>query len=171
MKILIRNLIRNLKWIDVIWSPFTPPKIKIYFGKIKYGTPYFYPRYTIKDPDKPGYLKFKQAKWFKVDIVGLGWKDKWESPRTEWSPHWSLVILNRQLFISFVLDERIWETYLIYKHYLSDNNTSTYDKLKETREKNPNVWISHRDGVEVKSDYFLKSLKHKWYNIFKDDSK
>lgn len=167
MKKLFRkiNLFYKLKWLDILWSPFVAPKVKFYFGKIKHGTPYFLPRYTVKNKSERGYYTFKPAKWFKFDVVGLGWKDKWNSPRAEWSPLISLVILNRQFVVTFIHDDRIWESYLTYKYY-TNKDTSTIERLSESRSLNGNVWISHCDGVEDRTDYFLLSLKKKYRKQF-----
>ena len=34
----------KLKWLGILNSPFIPPRISFYFGKIAIGTPYFLPR-------------------------------------------------------------------------------------------------------------------------------
>jgi hypothetical protein len=44
----IHKYIENLKYLKVFFSPFKRPEIKFYFGKIKFGTPYFYPRKWVK---------------------------------------------------------------------------------------------------------------------------
>ena len=49
-------------YLKTFCSPFRRPKLKWYFGKIAIGTPYFFPRRTVEDPDKPGYLKFVPKK-------------------------------------------------------------------------------------------------------------
>ena len=35
---------RNFEWMKVYFSPFKPPKLKWYFGRVTVGVPYFYPR-------------------------------------------------------------------------------------------------------------------------------
>ena len=50
------------EFISYFNSPFKRPKLKFYLGKVAIGTPYFYPRKTVKDPDKPGRLKFVDKK-------------------------------------------------------------------------------------------------------------
>ena len=57
------NFFKNIKeFISYFNTPFVRPKIKLYIGKVSIGTPYFLPRKAIKDPDKPGYLKFVPKK-------------------------------------------------------------------------------------------------------------
>jgi hypothetical protein len=36
--------LRNFEWLSVYFSPFKPPKLKFYFGKVAIGTPIFLPR-------------------------------------------------------------------------------------------------------------------------------
>ena len=59
----IKSYFRN-KWIDikyffkgfdylgVYFSPFVKPKLSLYIGVIRFGTPYFYPRKWVKPSDK-----------------------------------------------------------------------------------------------------------------------
>ena len=63
------------EFISYFNTPFVRPKLKFYIGKVAVGTPYFFPRRAIKDPDKPRYLKFIPKK-IGFDIVKLGWKTK-----------------------------------------------------------------------------------------------
>ena len=44
----IKYFLNNFDYLRVYNSPFKPPKIKFYFGKIALGTPYFYPRKWVK---------------------------------------------------------------------------------------------------------------------------
>jgi len=44
----LKYLIKNLKFIKALWSPFKPFKLKWYVGKTAVGTPYFYPRKWVK---------------------------------------------------------------------------------------------------------------------------
>jgi len=83
-------------------SPFKPLKIKLYLGKIRYGTPYFFPRRFMKDPNNPGYLK-PIPKKFGFDFVGLGYKTKWSRTdyRFEWEPIWSFVFFGFQIALIF----------------------------------------------------------------------
>ena len=78
------------EFISYFNTPFVRPKLKFYIGKIAVGTPHFFPRKAIKDPDKPRYLKFIPKK-IGFDIVSLGWKTKWSQFRFEWAPVISFV--------------------------------------------------------------------------------
>lgn len=120
------SLFTFLKCFEVLNSPFIGLKFKFYFGKIAFGTPYFYPRRFVKDKKLGGY-KTVQSKYFKIDLISLGYKTKWSPDdfRFEWSPAFSLVLLNKQLHIailpkldkkSYCFDE-YWELWLYYKYY------------------------------------------------------
>ncbi len=38
----------KFEWMSSFTGPFKRPKVKFYFGKLKHGTPYFYPRRWVK---------------------------------------------------------------------------------------------------------------------------
>jgi hypothetical protein len=48
----IIKYIEKYRFLKVFLSPFKRPKIKFYFGKITFGTPYFYPRKWVKTSKK-----------------------------------------------------------------------------------------------------------------------
>lgn len=108
----------KFNFLKAFFSPFIRPKVSFYFGKIAYGTPYFFPRRLVKDKDKPGYLKFKPKK-IGFDFVGLGWKTKWDDTdyRFEWSPMWSFVFFKYQFCVLFNVPhpDRYWESWLFYE--------------------------------------------------------
>lgn len=157
---MLNNLRYRLEWLKIVNSPFKFPKIRFYFGKIRVATPYFLPRHWRKD--REGGLKAVPAKWFKLDIVPLGYKTKWTESdyRFEWQPCFSLVVLGSQTAISFELDPQVWESYLIYENCTEG---VPLNRLRKCRKLNPNVWVS---GDGVKTDYFLKGLKKCWYEKF-----
>ena len=39
---------KNLSYLGVLFSPFSLPTLRIYFGKINVGVPYFLPRKWVK---------------------------------------------------------------------------------------------------------------------------
>lgn len=153
----IKNLLWKLKWVKILISPFKPPKPKFYFGKIRVGTPYFLPRKWVKSTTKKGYKEAVPCTWFKISLVALGWKDKY-GPRHEWNPMLSIVLLKRQFVISFVMDDRAWESWLYYKYY-TNKELSVLERLVICQEEFPNVWS---DGDGNKTDWFKKSLKKKY---------
>ena len=164
-------------WMDIFVSPFVCPRPIVHIGKVKVGTPYFLPRTWRPNPEKRGYLTAKPRK-FGFDFVPLGWKEKFGSVRQEWDPIWSLVLFGKfQVVVIWHLDTRIWESYLTWKYYTNrkDGNLvvdlSDYTltgRLQESRTKNPNVWISNKDGAEEKTDWFLKSLKKRFRVYFEN---
>jgi len=48
----IKYFLNDFDYLRVYNSPFKPPKIKFYCGKIALGTPYFYPRKWVKGTPK-----------------------------------------------------------------------------------------------------------------------
>lgn len=162
MRELIKNLKYKLQWLKIYRSPFKRPKVAFYFGKIKQGTPYFLPRKWVNNKEKEGYLKPVPVKWLWIDIVGLGWKDKFNSPRHEWNPMISIVFLGLQFTATFYLeDSRCWESYLAYEHYTPET-FNKYEKLMTIVEEHPNIWVSYEMGVKTKTDYLKASLKPIW---------
>ena len=98
----IKEIIKNIKGV------FKLPVRKYYLGKIYHGTPYFSPWNfcsTIINP-KRQFDKCKTFKLFnrefsygwpiKVVNYDLGWKDKYGSPRFEWSPSFQIWFFNWQ---------------------------------------------------------------------------
>jgi len=144
---------------------FKQPKIRIYFGKIKYGSPYFEPVNFLQSIIKIRKLKLKTTeelhksfvfnsyftnkysnlpmvrrtynkiiKVFNNDyfiqigfpitfkILGLGWKDKYETPRFEWPPAIYFYFFYWQLIIFFGSpiknkDDEYYEHILWYLNY------------------------------------------------------
>lgn len=125
---------------------FKLPIKKFYFGLNRYGTPYYGPwNYnptilTIRK-HRPQFLR---CNWFKmlgyeinygwpIMIVNyeLGYKDKFNSPRFEWSPCFQIHFFGLQFcrwYISPVNDEDgYWEQVLWYLHY-SDKDIEKAEK-------------------------------------------
>lgn len=161
---MLSSLKYRLEWLKIINSPFKFPKVLFYFGKIRVGTPFFLPRIWKKNPDT-GNMKAVPARWFKLDLVALGYKTKWRETdyRHEWDAMVSLVFCGLQIAIRFHLHTCIWESWLLYNHF-RNLGMSKEDSLASAREINPNVWTS--DGV--KTDYFLRGLKNKYKDAFTD---
>lgn len=151
-------------WISIYNSPFKSPKINVYIGKRCIGFPYFLPRTLGKD----GVFRRKHLGF---SSCGLGYKTKWSSTgyRHEWNPSYGFIVWDFQVAITFSLDCRIWESWLLYRHFRRDG-LSNLDALVKTRETNPNVWVSRdNEGIEVKTDWFLKGLKKRFRDYFNED--
>lgn len=112
-------------------SPFKPPQLKWYFGKIAVSVPYFLPRkwikFTYEDCVKSAeehlkkhpkaselvpydnliesYRNYTKAVPLKVGFssCGLGYKTKWSNTdyRHEWNPIWSFVCFGYQIALIF----------------------------------------------------------------------
>jgi len=151
----------KLKFLKVFNSPFKRPKLKWYFGEVAIGTPYFYPRKWINNPDKPGYKKAIPKK-IGFDFVSLGWKTKWSDTdyRFEWNPIWSFVFFKWQIAVSFVPDDchHYWECWLYYTHS-TDKTKTVKERLEQAREEFPCVWTtSYGEGKKETVCYWDKIL-------------
>lgn len=154
---------RKIDWLKVFNSPFIRPKIKFYLGKVKHGTPYFFPRVWKKDK-KTGYLKAKPKKigW---DFVDLGWKTKWNETdyRFEWGPLWSFVFFKWQFCILFEVPElsHYWECWLVYSRN-TDKNKSVKERIQQAKEIFPCRWISYKGKERIPVCYWDLILKKKY---------
>ena len=154
----------KLQFIKALQSPLKPFKLKFYFGKISIGVPYFFPRRTVKDPDKPGYLKFVDKK-FGIDIVPLGWKTKWSSTdyRLEWEPRISFVFWKWQFVIFFNAPDsnHYWPIWLYY-HNDTDKTKSIKERIEQCQVEYPQIWERSQNGKKETINYYDYVLKDKW---------
>lgn len=182
----VRYFFKKFSWIRVYNSPFKPPRLKWYFGKISIGTPYYLPRKwrtltweecveEAEDKNKrfntdkflpEGFKSYKKpipVKWFWVDVIELGWKTKWREFRFEYAPMISIVLFKRQLVVKAnAKDEtHFWECWLTYT-YDTDKTKSVAERILEARKKSPCVWISTKNGEEVRTCYWDVILKKKY---------
>jgi hypothetical protein len=132
----IRELLKRTK------KDFRPPKKRYYFGRIQFGTPYMHPRSfvstilkIVKLENKPRYNRNKNFDLLGYNIsIGtpvfiyngeLGWKDKFNSPRLEWSPCFILYLFKWQFCIFWSApdsvdnrsDDEYYEMILWYLYY------------------------------------------------------
>lgn len=153
-----------MRFLKTYFSPFKPLKMKWYVGEVAVGVPYFYPRRTVKDKDRPGYLKFVSKK-VGFDFVDLGWKTKWTPTdyRFEWSPVWSFVFFKWQIAVAFIAPEmnHYWECWLYYENN-TDKSLPTLERLTQARDRFPCIWTKHVDGVKEKVCYWDEILKDKY---------
>lgn len=125
-----------MKILKEIKNVFKPPKKIYYLGKLIYGTPYFYPWnfnqqiLTIRK-QRPKYLRCNYFKLFGYEIsygypiyitwYDLGWKDKFETPRFEWSPAFQIYFFKWQFCIFWNApdddNDLYYEMILWYLHY------------------------------------------------------
>jgi len=95
---------------------FVPPIKKYYVGKIVHGAPYMYPKHFERFiiSIRKNKLQYKRNNSFNlfgynitygspiiIDWHGIGWKDKFDSPRFEWSPSFYVFFFNWQFIIKW----------------------------------------------------------------------
>ena len=169
----------KLNFLKVFNSPFKRPKLKWYFGEVAIGTPYFFPRRWVDNPEKPGYQKAVPKK-IGFDFVGLGYKTKWSDTdyRFEYGPVWSFVFFKWQIAVMLKVPhpEHYWVCWLTYENdtdkdlfwltYENDTDKdllSVKERIKFAKEINPEVWTTSRgDGKKETICYWDKVLKDKW---------
>lgn len=121
-----KELIRDIKGV------FKLPKKRYYFGKVRYGSPYMFPwNYCgsiIRIRNfKPQYNRLKYFKFgsyfvfygypIKISKVELGWKDKFNSPRFEWSPQFHIYAFGLQFCIFWNAPGDDVDKYDVDKYY------------------------------------------------------
>lgn len=162
----LHQFFRNFEWMRVYFSPFKFFLPKLYVGKIAIAIPYFLPRRWVEDKEKDGYLKAVPIK-FGFSSCGLGWKTKWTSTdfRHEWNPVWSFVFFGYQIALIFIPenDTQYWESYLAY-HRDTDKSKSTRERLSDCIKNHPCTYISYKNGVETKTDYWKLIVKEIYIN-------
>ena len=150
---------KKFEYLRVYNSPFKPPKIKLYYGKVAIGTPYFLPRKWVKNGK--GYLTAVPRK-IGFDFVGLGWKTKYDDYRFEWSPLISFVFFKWQIAVTFVAPEldHYWESWL---YYTRETKGTTKQRIAQCRKEAPQIWTTTKsDGARITINYYNKILKTKW---------
>lgn len=156
----------KFRFLKAFNSPFKRPKLKWYLGKIAYGTPYFYPRRWVNNPEKPGYKKAVPKK-IGFDFVGLGYKTKWDPTdyRFEWGPMWSFVFLKWQLALFFHVPhpEHYWVCWLTYENDTDADLMSVRERIEVARKINPEIW-KRSFGPDKKESicYWEEVLKEKY---------
>lgn len=160
----MKYFLSKFRFLRAYFSPFKPPKVRLYIGKVTLGTPYFFPRRWVNDKSKPGYLKAVK-KHIGFDFVSLGWKSKWHDTdyRFEWGPMWSFVFFGLQIALSFNVDEpdHYWPCWL---YYVNNTNKSdpTEERIAQSMEDFPCIWISHKKTGTERICYWYQVLKKKW---------
>jgi hypothetical protein len=153
--------LEQLSFLKVYNSPFKPPRVKFYFGKVFYGVPYFYPRRWVKNKQKLGYST-AVPKIIGFDFVNLGWKTKWEETdyRFEWSPIWSFVFFKWQACILFEVEEpdSYWTSWLYYTRH-TDKTKTTKQRIEICKKQFPQTYIRHSKDGKKRIDYYPLILK------------
>lgn len=152
----IKYIIDSLKFLKIYFSPFIKPKLKLYFGEIRMGVPYFLPRKVVNGKFVP--LKFG------FSFCSLGYKTKWSPTdyRFEWNPLLSFVAFNKQIALYLIVEDMIlWELWLIYENH-TDKKKSVKERIEQCREINDGIMIMYSSGKETKINYYDKLLKKKY---------
>jgi len=191
MKNKVKYFIKGFDYLRVYNSPFKPPKIKLYFGKVAIGTPIFFPRKWVKftqvdrveaaikninDPKKvvksfnewyehyKGYSKAIPKK-IGFDFVSLGWKTKYDSYRHEWNPLISFVFFKWQIALMFIPehDMHYWESWLYYTRE-TDKSAPIAERIAQCRKEAPQTWsrMTNPIGTKETIDYYELILKDKY---------
>ena len=125
--------------IKDIQGVFKPPKKTVYFGRKLYGAPYFTPKAHVA-----------------IVRVGLGWKDKYGTPRYEWSPQFHIFFFRWQFCIwwnapklkgeKFPDNDLYYEMVLWYLYY----SNKDIDKARSSWE-----WIDSKTKESSWNDKYL----------------
>ena len=153
---------RNFDYLRAYCSPFKPPRLSFYCGKIALGTPYFYPRNWVRSKEKEGYLTAVPRR-IGFDFVSLGWKTKYDNYRFEFSPMISFVFIKWQIAVTFVAPYNVdhyWESWL---YYTRETKGDTAERVAQCRKEAPQTWTKyHQDEAKETTDYYNLILKKKW---------
>lgn len=189
IKILFRTIFSDFKYfiskfdfLQVLNSPFVGLKLRFYFGEIKQGTPYFLPRKWVKSKTKDGYLNPVSIKHFGINIVGLGWKTKWDEYdfRFEWSPMISIVLFGKQFVIWFIpnigkkpYQESYWECWLAYKYGTKGSIRERLEQLYKIYQCTYTSYTTDNIGNPIKTthDDMPYIIKQKWLKRTNYESK
>ena len=157
------DILREIKGV------FAAPARRFYLGKIVHGAPYMYPRnfcgtvVEIKE-NKPRFCRNKSFVLLGKTVCfgspiwvcwhGLGWKDKYASPRFEWAPAFYIYFFKWQLVMWRVAPGGSLETDHYYEMVLWWLNYSDKDIVKAEE-----TWPWRTEDGESTWDpsYLLKS--------------
>lgn len=147
------------------------PKNKYYFGKIVHGCPYFMPWnfnrniVSIRKNSIPMVRRAKdwvfnifgnqywiQIGWpIKITWHGLGWKDKFNTPRFEYAPGFYIYFFHWQFCMWKVSPNGDNDKYYEQKLWLDMYCNNDYNKAKETW-----PWVDGRTKESTWDDNFFE---------------
>ena len=187
----LKYTLQRLRWIKVLWSPFKPFKVSFYAGKTVIGTPYFFPRKTVKfteediqnamvkHRDNKNYVQHLDSKLYDMyknynkfvplkvgfDWCSLGYKTKWSDTdfRFEWNPVFTFVFFGYQLALTVYSPyyDHYWTSWLYYE-YATDKTKSKRERVEQCRAEFNQTWKSYSGGKEEIIDYYERILKSKY---------
>lgn len=139
----------EISLIDFILSfgPFKFPKVKFKICKRD-----FFP-FIYSNP---------RGKLFDFRLIGIQWKDKYDTPRFEEPPCISLTLYKISFLIYFNEDCDYWEQYLWYKHYYDvySQGLLCIPNIYKARDSWP--WIDPRTKKSTWNDKYLTKNTLKW---------
>lgn len=184
----LKRKLREFIWVKVLFSPFKPFKVGLYVGKTQIGVPYFLPRKWVKYNEQDiqeaiakhkankNYVQHLDSKLYDMykgytksvpltvgfSYCSLGWKTKWshDDYRFEWNPVFSFVCFGYQIALTAYHkhNDQYWTSWLYYENE-TDKTKDIAHRIKQCREKFPQVWVSSTEG---RIDYYERILKTKY---------
>lgn len=140
-------------------SVFKRPSIGFYFGKIRLGTPYFYPRKWVKTENGS---KSIPVKWLWFQTVGIGWKTKWTSDdiRFEWNPAIHFIFLGTQtvLYLKHKELNDYWGALILYSITKGDEWEKVRSVFRQFSFKHTYYKEGAETYVDTKESIFTKKL-------------
>ena len=187
----LRFLFHKLSFLEILNSPFKWFRVGIYFGNITRGIPYFLPRkwrkYNKKELLEEAIQKLAKnnnttlaryikelkryyiavPKKFGIDMIGLGWKTKFDEYRFEFPPMLSIVAFGKQLVIYFGpksdINDDYWTAWLYYK-YETDKKLSKIERTKQLIDNFLTYTDPETDKVTI-SKNCINILKKKYHKL------
>ena len=193
----LRFLFHKLSFLEILNSPFKWFRVGIYFGNITRGIQYFLPRkwrkYNKKELLEEAIQKLAKnnnttlaryikelkryyiavPKKFGIDMIGLGWKTKYDDYRFEFPPMLSIVAFGKQIVIYFGpksdINDDYWTAWLYYK-YETDKKLSKTERTKQLIT-NFLLYTNPETGEVVLSKNCKKIIKKKYHKLIPDGYK
>ena len=178
-------------YLEIFNTPFIKPKIKVYFGDVSIGIPYFLPRKWVKLTKKEAiesakeelereniklYYKDKSFdyivksklgtkkavdKKFGFNFCTLGWKTKWDDIVFEYEPRISFVAFKKQLVISLRAPIDFRDVY--WEAYLNYKScTKILSKQERIYILTKNYSCTWRNSEKEYTNYYYLILKEKY---------
>jgi hypothetical protein len=157
----LKQFIKNLYFLRILFSPFVNLKIKFYFGEL--GYPYFTPnKFSIKE---------NKVIRFAFYYNPLGWKTKFSMIRFEYNPTFSFILFNKQLNLIFQpnisLEDAYWEAWLHY-YKRTDKKLSTKERLYQLFEQHSCLYIYYINGEKKEVDNYLNILTKRYVKVYQE---
>jgi hypothetical protein len=101
------------------------------------------------------YSSERYGRLLEVNIIGVGWKDKFDTPRFEHNPYFEIVLLRRIRYkivwypagIDGFHQDDYWEQWLWWHYYADVKNQRSWTAIISARSTWP--WTTEKDGKMV----------------------